>query len=98
MQPHSNRAARFGQPQGLSNSCCGMMFNTRGFKDAAAKKGQEFEQALLRASGGACCRIAGSDLPAVCVCRCLLTCPFAYLVQRTASTRWSATPPPAWPR
>lgn len=31
-------------------SCCGMMFNSRGFKDAAAKKGSELEAALLKAS------------------------------------------------
>ena len=37
-------------PEGLSSSCCGMMFNSRGFKDAAAKKGSELEAALLKAS------------------------------------------------
>lgn len=38
-------------PQPLrSRSCCGMMFNSRGFKDAAAKKGAELEAALLKAS------------------------------------------------
>jgi len=37
-------------PEGLSSSCCGMMFNSRGFKDAAAKKGSELEKALLKAS------------------------------------------------
>ncbi|KAL4426062.1 hypothetical protein ABPG77_007858 [Micractinium sp. CCAP 211/92] len=37
-------------PEGLANSCCGMMFNSRGFKDAAAKKGAELEAALLKAS------------------------------------------------
>ena len=36
--------------QGLGNMCCGMMFNSRGFKGAAATKGQEFEDALLKAS------------------------------------------------
>jgi hypothetical protein len=39
-------------PEGLSASCCGMMFNSRGFKDAAAKKGAELEAALLKASEG----------------------------------------------
>lgn len=34
----------------LTCSCCGMMFNSRGFKDAAAKKGAELEAALLKAS------------------------------------------------
>jgi D-lactate dehydrogenase len=37
-------------PKGLSASCCGMMFNSRGFKDAAAAKGAELEAALLEAS------------------------------------------------
>jgi D-lactate dehydrogenase len=37
-------------PEGLGNMCCGMMFNSRGFKGAAATKGQEFEDALLKAS------------------------------------------------
>lgn len=39
-------------PEGLSSSCCGMMFNSRGFKDAAARKGAELEAALLKASEG----------------------------------------------
>lgn len=39
-------------PEGLSSTCCGMMFNSRGFKDAAAKKGSELEAALLKASEG----------------------------------------------
>ncbi|KAI3429690.1 hypothetical protein D9Q98_005775 [Chlorella vulgaris] len=39
-------------PEGLSSSCCGMMFNSRGFKDAAAKKGAELEASLLKASEG----------------------------------------------
>ena len=33
-------------------SCCGMMFNSRGFKDAAAAKGAELEAALMKASEG----------------------------------------------
>lgn len=37
-------------PEGLSSSCCGMMFNSRGFKDAAAKKGSELEASLMKAS------------------------------------------------
>ena len=31
-------------PEGLASSCCGMMFNSRGFKDAAATKGASLEQ------------------------------------------------------
>ena len=37
-------------PEGLSSSCCGMMFNSRGFKDAAKVKSDEMEAALLKAS------------------------------------------------
>lgn len=37
-------------PEGLASSCCGMMFNSRGFKDAAATKGAELEAAILKAS------------------------------------------------
>lgn len=39
-------------PEGLSSSCCGMMFNSRGFKDSAARKGAELEAAILKASEG----------------------------------------------
>ncbi|KAL6754380.1 glycolate dehydrogenase [Haematococcus lacustris] len=39
-------------PANISNQCCGMMFNSRGFKAAAASKGAELEQALLEASQG----------------------------------------------
>lgn len=39
-------------PKGISNSCCGMLFNSRGFKDAAAAKGAELEAAILEASEG----------------------------------------------
>lgn len=39
-------------PEGLSSTCCGMMFNSRGFKDAAVKKGSELEAALMKASEG----------------------------------------------
>lgn len=39
-------------PEGISNSCCGMLFNSRGFKDAAAAKGAELEAALMAASDG----------------------------------------------
>lgn len=38
--------------QNLSSSCCGMMFNSRGFKDAAAVKGSELEESLMEASQG----------------------------------------------
>jgi D-lactate dehydrogenase len=44
-------------PEGLASSCCGMMFNSRGFKDAAATKGAELEAALLKVRRG---RTAGS--------------------------------------
>lgn len=46
-------------PKNISNQCCGMMFNSRGFKDAAACKGAELEEALLEAS-------QGGKLPIVC--------------------------------
>ena len=36
--------------QGLKNSCCGMMFNSRGFKEAAAGKAADLEASLLEAS------------------------------------------------
>jgi D-lactate dehydrogenase len=39
-------------PKGLSASCCGMMFNSRGFKDAANAKCSELEASLLEASQG----------------------------------------------
>mmetsp|Transcript_7098 Transcript_7098/g.12157 ORF Transcript_7098/g.12157 Transcript_7098/m.12157 type:complete len:1103 (+) Transcript_7098:137-3445(+) len=39
-------------PRGVTNQCCGMMFNSRGFKDAAAAKGRELEAALMEASQG----------------------------------------------
>ena len=38
--------------QGISSQCCGMMFNSRGFKSAAATKGAELEAALVKASQG----------------------------------------------
>lgn len=37
-------------PKGITNLCCGMMFNTRGFKKAAQNKLDEMEQAILDAS------------------------------------------------
>ncbi|GBG00279.1 glycolate dehydrogenase, partial [Raphidocelis subcapitata] len=46
-------------PQGLDSQCCGMMFNSRGLKDAAAKKGAELEAALMEAS-------EGGKIPIVC--------------------------------
>lgn len=46
-------------PEGVSSQCCGMMFNSRGFKGAAATKGAELEAALLKAS-------EGGKLPIVC--------------------------------
>ena len=47
------------QAQGLSNSCCGMLFNSRGFKTAAAAKGAELEKELVRVS-------QGGKIPIVC--------------------------------
>ena len=38
--------------QGLSGSCCGMLFNSRGFKGAASHMGQQLEQSLIKASDG----------------------------------------------
>jgi D-lactate dehydrogenase len=46
-------------PANLSSQCCGMMFNSRGLKDAAAQKGAELEAALLEAS-------EGGKIPIVC--------------------------------
>jgi len=46
-------------PEGVASQCCGMMFNSRGLKVAAAKKGAELEAALLKAS-------EGGKLPIVC--------------------------------
>jgi len=39
-------------PEGLQQSCCGMLFNTRGFKKAAATKGADLEKSLMAASEG----------------------------------------------
>ncbi|GAX77289.1 hypothetical protein CEUSTIGMA_g4735.t1 [Chlamydomonas eustigma] len=39
-------------PKSVGSLCCGMMFNSRGFKDAAASKGAELEKELLEASEG----------------------------------------------
>ncbi len=38
--------------QGLNASCCGMMFNSRGFKGAASHMGQDLEKSLVKASDG----------------------------------------------
>ena len=38
--------------QGLSESCCGMLFNSRGFKGAAADVGKKLEESLIKASDG----------------------------------------------
>ncbi|KAK9818314.1 hypothetical protein WJX72_010431 [[Myrmecia] bisecta] len=37
-------------PEGLKESCCGMLFNSRGFKEAAEVKGMELQEALVKAS------------------------------------------------
>ncbi len=39
-------------PQGINSLCCGMMFNSRGIKGAAATKGSELEAAISAASEG----------------------------------------------
>jgi D-lactate dehydrogenase len=46
-------------PEGVGSSCCGMMFNSRGFAPAAAKKMSELEASLLKASDG-------GKIPIVC--------------------------------
>jgi D-lactate dehydrogenase len=46
-------------PKDLSSQCCGMMFNSRGLKDAAVQKGTALEAALLEAS-------QGGKIPIVC--------------------------------
>ncbi len=45
-----NAIAPCARPQGLGDQCCGMLFNSRGFKAAADLKGAQLEQALLKAS------------------------------------------------
>ena len=37
-------------PKGLSDQCCGMLFNARGFKDTAIPKAAQLEEAWLEAS------------------------------------------------
>ena len=39
-------------PEGLDNLCCGMAFNSKGFKRTAAEKAAELEEALMAASDG----------------------------------------------
>jgi D-lactate dehydrogenase len=39
-------------PEGLGNLCCGMAFNSKGFKRTAAEKAAELEKALMAASEG----------------------------------------------
>ncbi|CAG9465318.1 unnamed protein product [Pedinophyceae sp. YPF-701] len=46
-------------PEGLGSSCCGMMFNSRGFKDAAASKCADLEASILAASDN-------GKIPVVC--------------------------------
>jgi len=38
-------------PKNVANQCCGMMFNSRGFKDAAAAKGADLQVGAV--GGGA---------------------------------------------
>merc|ERR1712100_834002 len=37
-------------PEGLKSQCCGMIFNSRGFKSTASSKGSELEEALMKAA------------------------------------------------
>jgi D-lactate dehydrogenase len=46
-------------PKGIKSSCCGMIFNSRGFAPAASSKMSELEQNLLDASDG-------GKIPIVC--------------------------------
>jgi D-lactate dehydrogenase len=46
-------------PEGISGACCGMIFNSRGFAPAAAKKMAALEASLLAAS-------EGGKLPVIC--------------------------------
>ena len=46
-------------PEGMSNLCCGMIWNSKGMPDIAQQKTAELEQALLKAS-------EGGKLPIVC--------------------------------
>ncbi len=39
-------------PESLSSQCCGMLFNSRGFKATASGKGDDLEAALMKASEG----------------------------------------------
>lgn len=38
-------------PEGFSGSCCGMMFNTRGFNHVADGLANDLEESLVKASG-----------------------------------------------
>ncbi len=38
--------------QGVSSACCGMIFNTKGFADAANSQVSKLESALVKASKG----------------------------------------------
>ena len=49
--------------QSLGNQCCGMLFNSRGFKEAAAVKAGELEVChlpapLLTVQGSVCCKMS----------------------------------------
>jgi len=39
-------------PEGLGSQCCGMIFNSRGFKSTASSMGSDLEEALMVASEG----------------------------------------------
>ncbi len=38
-------------PEGINSLCCGMAFSSKGLKEEGARKSQELEEALLKASG-----------------------------------------------
>lgn len=61
--------------QGLSSSCCGMLFNSRGFKGSAAEKGQELEKALVKASQGGKIPIVMDTSPCLAQMKGSLTSP-----------------------
>ena len=49
--------------QGIANTCCGSMFNSRGLKAAAKTKVAELEEALFEASEGGMIPIVSDTSP-----------------------------------
>lgn len=61
-------------PKDVESQCCGMIFNSRGFKDAAASKGAALQKSLLSASEDGKLPIVVDTSPClsqVCACMCL---------------------------